>query len=133
MNATTQLLLDRVSIGVSAICAIHCIAMPVLLALFPTIPLFGGDEHLFHSLLVLLVLPTSLFAGFLGCSKHKDSKVIWGIFTGLFLLVFAALFGHDFLGEIGEKVATLVAAFILASAHWRNYSICRSEQCDHSC
>ena len=129
MNIRTQLLLDKVSIGVSTICAIQCALMPILLVLSPNIFLANVDEHFFHLLLIWLVLPTSALACFLGCSKHSDKIVLFGIVSGLFTLVFAAVFGHDLLGEIGEKVVTILAAVILALAHWRNYKLCRKNIC----
>ncbi|MEM7692222.1 MAG: MerC domain-containing protein [Pseudomonadota bacterium] len=131
MKVGTQRLLDRFSIGASVVCAVHCVAMPVVLAFFPAIASLTGDEHTFHLLLVWLVLPSSLLAGTLGCAKHKDVFVLLGIFVGLVLLVGTAYLGHDLLGELGEKVATVAATSLLAVAHWRNYMLCRRRDCEH--
>lgn len=134
MKSSTQLLLDKFSIGTSAVCAIHCAAMPIVLALFPTLSFLPAEEHTFHLALVFLIVPMSLVAGFLGCRQHKDRIVLSSIVIGLLLLVLTAVFGHDVVGETGEKVATVIATFILAFAHWRNFSLCKKRECeDHTC
>jgi len=115
----------------SVICAIHCAVLPVLLALFPTLLALPVDDHHFHQLMVWLVLPSSIVAVSLGCKQHQDSFVLIGAALGLLILVLTAFFGHDVLGEVGEKVATLVGAIILAAVHWRNYSLCRQDCCEH--
>ncbi|MEO0436771.1 MAG: MerC domain-containing protein [Pseudomonadota bacterium] len=123
--------LDKFSIGASVLCAVHCIAMPFVLAVFPAIASLTGEEHTFHLFLVWLVLPASLVAGMLGCAQHKDLIVLAGIASGLILLIGTAYFGHDLLGELGEKIATVTATTILAAAHWRNFYLCRQKDCDH--
>ena len=131
MNVRLQSLFDRLSIGVSTACAIQCAAMPIILATFPAASMLPFDEHDFHLALMFLIVPMSLIAAALGCKKHKDKKVVAGIGAGLFLLVFTAVFGHDIVGELGEKILTIAASLILAAAHWRNYSLCRKKTCDH--
>lgn len=126
-----QSALDRVSIGVSTLCAIHCALLPILLATVPAFSHLSADNHEFHIALVFLIVPMSLIAGLLGCAKHKDKVVLASIVTGLSLLLISAFLGHDLMGEIGERVATVIASFILVFAHWRNYRLCRSKKCDH--
>ncbi len=132
MRKATQFFLDRLSIGVSVICALHCASFPLILAVFPSIAVLPVDDEVFHEMLVWLVLPSSVMAASIGCSRHKDLRVFLGIGLGLVIFVFTAFFGHDLLGETGEKGATFVAAIILAWSHWRNFSLCRKESCNHS-
>lgn len=131
MKEVTQRLFDRLAIGASVICAIHCIALPVILAMFPALVVMPVEEHSFHQLLVWFVLPSSLLAVSLGCSRHKDRIVLIGCVIGLSVIVLTAWFGHDLLGETGEKMATLTGAVILSVVHWRNYKLCRKDNCDH--
>jgi len=132
MRRATQFFLDRVSIGFSIICAFHCAFFPLMLAVFPSIAVLPVDDQVFHEMLVWLVLPSSVMAASLGCSRHKDRKVLIGIGVGLIIFVLTALFGHDHLGETGEKVAIFLAAIILAWSHWRNFSLCHKESCNHN-
>lgn len=122
-------MLDRISIGASLVCAIHCAVLPIFLALFPVLSFLPNDNHAFHEALILLIVPMSSLAAVFGCRKHKDKAVLYGIVSGLVLLVGTAYFAHDFVGESGEKILTVLATFILAYSHWRNYSLCRQQTC----
>ncbi|WP_028766267.1 MerC domain-containing protein [Shewanella fidelis] len=130
MNKPAQLLLDRLAITGSALCALHCIATPLLLVLFPSLLALPVGDHFYHMLMVWLVIPTSSIAVLMGCSNHKDTKVLALAVVGIVGLSVSAIYGHDFLGEVGEKLATLAASLFLVAAHWRNYSLCRSDSCE---
>ena len=127
-----QSILDKVSIGASTLCAIHCAFLPIILATIPALSHLPAENHEFHIALVFIIVPMSLLAGFLGCSKHKDKWVLSGLAVGLTTLVVTALFGHDLVGEFGEKAFTIGASLILALAHWRNYKLCRDKTCEHT-
>ena len=131
MKKNLQVTLDRLAIAGSTLCALHCILTPVLLTVFPSsLSLFFQDEK-FHHLMVWFVVPSSLIAVFLGCRGHKDFKVLAGVSIGLIIIVLTALLGHDFLGEQGEKIATIFGAIFLAVSHFRNYKLCRKNDCSH--
>jgi nitrate reductase beta subunit len=127
MNKPTQILFDRLAISASALCALHCLAGPVLLVLFPFMLALPVGDHFSHMLMVWFVIPTSSIAVLLGCTRHKDPTVLVLAFFGIVGLAISAVYGHDFLGETGEKLATLIATFLLVTAHWRNYSLCRND------
>ena len=132
MGKLTQSFLDRLSISFSAICAMHCAFFPLMLAVFPSITIISVDDQVFHEVLVGLVLPSSMIAAYLGCSRHKDRMALFGIGLGLATFVITANFGHELLGEKGERATTIVAATILAWSHWRNFSLCRKDSCSHN-
>ncbi|MGB1801096.1 MAG: MerC domain-containing protein [Gammaproteobacteria bacterium] len=122
--------LDSVAISVSVLCILHCLLTPLLLIAIPVMSSTILAEELFHKLLVALVLPVSLFALSIGCRRHRDRKVLLLGSIGLFFLVAVAFFGHELLGELGEKIATVISGLILAVGHFRNYRLCRNDQCD---
>jgi len=130
MDTKAQLLLDRISISISTLCAIHCIGVPLLLVLSPNLVLGMLDDHSFHIFLAWLIIPSSLLAAFLGCAKHKDKRVMSGILLGLTSLIFTALWGHDILGDIGEVVVTIASTIVLATSHLRNYKLCKNSVCN---
>ncbi|GIU05195.1 MULTISPECIES: MerC domain-containing protein [unclassified Shewanella] len=132
MNNLAQTLLDRLAITGSALCALHCIAGPILLLLFPSLLSLPVGDHFYHMLMVWFVIPTSSIAVLMGCTRHKDPMVLVLAFFGIAGLAISAIYGHDFLGETGEKLATLAATCLLIAAHWRNYSLCRSDSCDNA-
>ena len=54
--------LDRVAIGLSGLCAIHCVATPAAVILFPVLSACLGSDERFHALLLVLVVPSSVVA-----------------------------------------------------------------------
>ena len=123
-------ILDKFAISISTICAIHCLALPILLSVFPALAVTIFGQESFHVLLLWFVIPLSLIALALGCRKHKDRWVAVLGFAGLTFLIVAASLGHDILGEDGERIATLIGAIAIASGHLRNYTLCRRVTCD---
>jgi len=128
--SVTQLL-DGYAISGSAICAIHCLCLPLLLVTFPALgsTLFGQES--FHKMLVWLVIPLSAASLLMGCKKHKDGATLLLGLVGMLTLIFTAAAGHALLGEYYERIATLAGASVLALAHVRNFMICRGENCAH--
>jgi FtsH-binding integral membrane protein len=128
---TASLLLDRAAIGLSTLCVLHCLALPLLLVLAPSLAVLPIADEQFHLLLVYLVLPTSILALFLGCRRHhRWSVLMWGM-SGVGVLVFTALLGHDLMGELGEKVLTVMGALLVVVGHGLNFRLCRSRACTH--
>ena len=121
--------LDIIAISISAACTIHCLAMPIIIILFPILTSTILGDELFHQLMVWIILPTSMSAFFFGCKQHEDRLVILQGIVGFALLVYAAFWGHEFYGEIGEKLITLMGGLLMALAHFRNYLLCRKNGC----
>jgi hypothetical protein len=124
--------LDRFAVGLSGLCMLHCLALPVVLTLTPIV---GGSlisESLFHQGLLWFIVPVSVIALGIGCRQHKDRPTIMLGAAGLSILVFTAFLGHELFGITGERVVTSLGGLVLASAHIRNYRICRHVDCDHS-
>jgi hypothetical protein len=124
-----QMLMDRTAIALSTACAIHCLFLPVVVVMFPALTTtFFGNEN-FHHLLLWFVFPTSTIAVMQGCRRHKDKIVLTFVLMGLAFLIATATIGHDFLGEEGERAATVLGAIILVFGHLRNYRLCRKNKC----
>ena len=123
--------LDKYAISTSAFCAVHCLCLPILLGVFPALGTTVVGQESFHVLLLWLVIPLSIVSLTLGCKRHKSWFVALFGLIGLILLVFAATSGHEVLGEIGERAATLIGASAIAVAHVRNYVLCRQANCGH--
>jgi len=123
--------LDTVAIFLSATCMLHCLAIPILITLFPIAQSSLLDEQTFHLILLVFILPTSLIALTIGCRKHKDllTMVLGGI--GLSILTLMGLFGHDLLSLLGERIVTTFGGLVLAAAHFQNFRICRADNCKH--
>ena len=124
-------LLDRSAIGLSFLCVLHCLAVPLTLILVPSLAALPIADERIHLLLVLLVLPTSTVALTLGCRQHGLKHILfWGL-TGIMILILAAGLGEGVLGEYGEKLLTVVGSVLVAVGHILNFKCCRTASCDH--
>jgi hypothetical protein len=121
--------LDGLAIAASGLCAAHCLLAPLVVMLTPVLHVFGLTDEAFHQLLLFVVLPTSVIGLTLGCRHHRDATVIVLGAVGASSLAFVAIAGHPVLGEAGERVATIAGSLLAASAHVRNFRLCRRHPC----
>ena len=96
---------DKLSICLSVCCILHCIALPFLILLIPSVASFWINDESVHVVLVLLAIPISLFAMGISLRKHHNYKCIALAVIGLALLVLA-IFMHDigFGAEHGNEI-----------------------------
>ncbi|WP_096085116.1 MerC domain-containing protein [Agaribacterium haliotis] len=122
---------DKLAISLSFLCTLHCLAMPLMLILLPSLAALHLDNEAFHLWMVAAVLPTSIYALTMGCKKHKRYYLLAIGAAGLSLLVLAVMLGESVLGERGEKIFTAVGSVLIATGHFLNYRLCRqSQNCD---
>ena len=105
--------LDMYAIGLSTLCVLHCLALPLLVVLMPVAAQFSENE-LVHRALVIVAVPVSL-------------RVIWKTrpVMGNWLFVSAALVGLGLLllaafvetASPYEESITVTGAVLLGSAH----------------
>lgn len=130
-NMSMRPIADWLGITASATCAIHCLLLPTLLVTGAVLPTsFLGDES-FHKAMVWIVVPAAVLAFGIGCRQHKDRGVLILGFVGLSGIVLSAFVLHDVIGEVGERIGTLISAAILVAAHYRNLKLCRKADCSH--
>ena len=144
-NMNTKNITDKFSICLSMCCILHCLALPVLIVLLPSISSLWINDEIVHVYLVLLAIPISLFAMVKSLKVHNNYKCISLAVIGLLLLI-VAIFMHDigsFFGEQGhgeekghveehghdehhgiggmlEKIFTVLGALVLVGAHILN-------------
>ena len=117
---------DKAAVSLSALCVLHCLALPIALTLFPPLAAFGLQEEWAHKFLLVSVIPISLYALTLGCRQHRSVWVAAAGFLGVLFLVAAATVGHRFFGEGSETLLTLVGAILVAVSHVLNFRLCRA-------
>lgn len=122
--------LDGMAIALSAACVIHCLALPLLIILFPILGSTVLADDSFHGLLLILIIPSSALAFYVGCRQHGDGSVLWLGLTGICLLTVAAALGTTFLGIAGEKLLTGAGGTLLAIGHVTNFRRCRARRCE---
>ena len=116
MGQTTDSALDASATGLSLLCLIHCLLLPVLAAFMPLAGVFAEMEWI-HKVLVLTALPITVLA----IVRHRQSKAVLSFIIPAVLglaLLFAAGFAEE-LHEIETEI-TAVGGVLLAGAHiWR--------------
>lgn len=125
-----QAIADKTAISLSFICTLHCLALPFAVVLLPAFAATNLEDEAFHLWMVIAVIPTSLLALSMGCKKHRDYRVLLLGITGLSLLILAALFGHDLLGESAETAVTVLGSIIIAAGHLLNHRLCQHSSCE---
>jgi uncharacterized membrane protein len=108
---------DRLGIGLSGLCAIHCLLVPVFVSLIPLWPAIEEFHEYTHLIFFLAIAPAVV----LSVKNRKDLKSISGyLFIGL-AIIFVAWFFNQQLGEYGEAGVTLIGSALLIRGHWLNY------------
>lgn len=145
--------LDSLAISMSVICAVHCLLTPLLVILFPILTTTFWVDQDFHLWMLFFVLPTTSLAVFLGCRKHKDRIVMGLSAAGLACLFVVSVYesffhSNQLLQHSSECVhclqqggikshltmttfTNILGGILLASAHVRNYRLCRRAHCSH--
>jgi len=108
--------LDLFAIGLSTLCLIHCLALPILASALPFLAHFAENE-LAHKLLVLMAAPVSLSVVWMARSIRGSGLFVAAALVGLGLLFLGA-----FVSAVSayEEPITIAGAVLLACAHsWR--------------
>ncbi|MGL6044319.1 MAG: MerC domain-containing protein [Sandaracinobacteroides sp.] len=114
--------LDGAAAALSSLCLLHCLLLPVGLALAPI--LSGLSDTTLHGpiwlhwALLVVAAPVSVYALWRGTSLHGDRRP-WA-YAGIgFALMAAGALSHD-LG-LQEQLLTVLGGIVVALAHWRNW------------
>ena len=123
---------DRIAITLSAICIVHCLAVPVIVALLPVIALtWGLNDAAFHTLMLWFVVPTSVLGFAFGYHAHRGAMIVLLGAVAIAVLAFGALRGHGVWTMGVETAVNISASVLLAVAHWRNFRAVRRAH-DHA-
>lgn len=114
---------DAAGIFASALCMIHCLAMPVLLAVLPAMS-WAEDDHT-HEVLIGVALVAALLSLGPGYLAHRRRGVLLLGAAGLACLAAAVFFVEPRYGHGAEAVASIAGALLLCGAHLRNRVCCR--------
>lgn len=110
--------LDGAAVALSALCLIHCLALPIIVAGLPFLAQFA-EGHL-HLQMLVIVLPLSVVALGLGFRRHRSLRVVVAGTVGMLALVIGATVAHTYLGLAADRAFTIFGALVLAAAHFFN-------------
>ena len=107
---------DAAAAGLSTLCIIHCLALPLLATALPLASVLAENEWI-HRGLVLSAMPISAYAIFKTWPRLWDRFFVLLIAVGFALLLAAGFVEavHDY-----EKTLTTIGALMVGGAHlWR--------------
>lgn len=106
--------LDLCAAGISTLCLIHCLALPLLVSVMPVIAQSVEESHLLHQILVLVAVPVSLRVIWKALPAGGNGLFVATASTGLGLLLLAA-----FVEAVSayEEPITVAGGVLLGSAH----------------
>ncbi|KHL25544.1 hypothetical protein PK98_02390 [Croceibacterium mercuriale] len=116
-------LLDGFALAASAACMVHCLALPLVLAMLPLLSGTLVEGEGFHVLVLALAMPTSAMALWASRSPGRGHGPLLAGAAGLGLLALALL-----VGEAAEQMLTLGGSLLLAGAHVTNWRARRSRR-----
>ena len=125
----TQYASDRVAMGLSVACAVHCFFAPTFIIFSLGISSFSIESEIIHYIIILLAVPISSLALTIGYRHHNNIAILITGILGLSILIIAVLFGESLLGELGEQLLTLAGSVLVAFAHYKNYRTCMALEC----
>ena len=115
--------LDQVAVALSGLCLLHCLLLPFAVAVLPFLGQFS-DDHL-HVEMLVVVVPVSVVALYLGFRRHGHIGIVaWGL-VGLSLLAVGGTIAHTLYGLLADRTLTVAGSLILACTHYRNFRLSR--------
>lgn len=121
--------LDGAAVVLSALCLVHCLALPLIVIGVPFLAQFA-EGHL-HLQMLAVVLPLSSLALGIGYRRHRNGRILTAGIVGMLLLTIGATVAHSQLGLIADRAFTICGSLTLATAHYFN-SIRAQAACDSS-
>ncbi len=106
---------DKGAIALSTLCLLHCLGLPLLIALLPWMAWVAPWEARIHAALLILVLPLSLWALARGCARHGH----WAV-AGVGVVALAALLLALLLEDWAPAMAlplTVLGSLALVASH----------------
>jgi hypothetical protein len=110
---------DRVGATASFLCAIHCAALPFVLALLPFIGLQFLADHRFERGFVFFACALALFALITGYRRHQRALPLMLAIPGLLLLIFGVTWAEG-ISIIVHSVLVTIGGLLVASSHFVN-------------
>lgn len=118
MRRPPAALLDASAVVLSGLCLVHCLVLPLLVALLPVLGAWAQQEWV-HALLVALAAPLSGYALWCAHRRRRLPPPLWALAVlGLSCLVAGA---GEWFGPGSETPVTVAGSLLLAAAHLWNW------------
>lgn len=111
--------LDRAALGASALCLVHCLALPLIIAALPALSHLLSVPESIHVWILLFAVPTAGLAFVTGRARHGASYPLMIGAVGLIALAIGVAFDSTRL----ETPVTVTGSLLLAAAHIANWRL----------
>lgn len=122
---------DVFGIGLSVLCAIHCLSVPFLMGVLPLVGLDFVADHEFEWVMMSFIFIVAGWSYVNGYRRH--GKVGIFVFLAIGVLIFAGI--RPFLPEELHPVATISGGLVFVLGHWKNWHwhkpSCKKPCCAH--
>ncbi len=112
-------LADRIGVSASFLCAIHCAALPFVLAVLPLLGLSFLADHRFERGFVLFASALALISLITGYRRHHQPMPLLLALPGLALLITGVTFAENYSIALHSVLVTC-GGLLVASAHFVN-------------
>ena len=130
MNSTLAKTFDASAVGLSALCLVHCLALPAMALLLPVLGVWARAEWV-HVAFVLMATPIAALTFFdFAAGRPRSWPLAIIAALGLGLMVAGAL---EVPGPTFERGLTVLGGALLASAHIANWRRRHREETCGSC
>lgn len=119
---------DNLGIVASAVCILHCLLTPFLVAVLPVLGLQFLEDDLTHKILASFVFFFALFAIVPGYLRHRSALILLGTVVGLSLVFFATFWSEGTLGAQWELPLISLGNILVVFSHYRNRKLCTCAQ-----
>lgn len=116
---------NRIGIGLSGLCTVHCLVIPLVLSVLPLWPALSALHAWLHPIFIVLLLPVT-YAAMRDARRHHNDRWI-PLLLGLgFAAITMAWLGHVLWDHTGETIGTLLGSALLITGHTLNWRRHRS-------
>ena len=123
---------DQIGVWASSLCVVHCLLTPVLLSISAVSAHFLPSEERTHRTLAVVIAAIGAIALLKGYRKHRSSRVLSRMGTGLVFIFSGAWWGDHLPSHAAEVFVTLIGSGFMISAPRMNHTFCRDCSCSHS-
>ncbi|MET1755768.1 MerC domain-containing protein [Novosphingobium sp. RD2P27] len=109
---------DALAVAASTLCLAHCLMLPLLLVLVPTLTALIAVPDSFHQGMLLFALPMSMIALAAGFRRHRQPLPAIVVVPGLGLLILGGLATEE---SLEETLLTVAGALLLSIGHTINW------------
>jgi len=118
---------DKTGATVSWVCAVHCLAMPLMISFLPLLGISflapEGIEYLIIGISIVIALISLLPAYF---KQHRKIRSLLLFVSGICFVIFADILFEE--SVYGKIVFVLMGASLITAAHFINRRLCRNCQ-----